>query len=87
MYTHCPKCNLKYQIEPSFFYGAMYVSYGLTVAFSVATFVIGILLGAGIIYSGIAILVMLILSYPITYRLSRIIYINIFINYKTEKDT
>ncbi|MFN3850867.1 MAG: DUF983 domain-containing protein [Spirosomataceae bacterium] len=26
MHTNCPKCNLKYEREPGFFYGAMYVS-------------------------------------------------------------
>jgi hypothetical protein len=31
MHDNC-HCGLKYQIEPSFFYGAMYVSYGLNVA-------------------------------------------------------
>ena len=29
--TNVRNCDLKYMIEPSFFYGAMYVSYGLTV--------------------------------------------------------
>jgi len=27
----CKNCNFKYEIEPGFWYGAMYVSYGLTV--------------------------------------------------------
>ena len=40
MNEHCPICDLKYQIEPSFFYGAMYVSYGLTVGISIITFLI-----------------------------------------------
>ena len=31
MNENCSHCGLKYQIEPSFFYGAMYVSYGLNV--------------------------------------------------------
>ncbi len=25
MHTNCPNCNLKYEREPGFFYGAMYV--------------------------------------------------------------
>jgi len=36
----CSKCHTKYRLEPSFFYGAMYVSYALGIAFAVATFVI-----------------------------------------------
>ncbi|MFF5380835.1 DUF983 domain-containing protein [Pedobacter suwonensis] len=32
MYTNCSCCNLKYEIEPGFFIGAMYVSYVFIVA-------------------------------------------------------
>ena len=44
MHENCSHCGLKYQIEPSFFYGAMYVSYGLNVALGVAAFVISYLI-------------------------------------------
>ena len=40
MNERCSKCNTKYRIEPSFFYGAMYVSYAVGIAFAVAAFVI-----------------------------------------------
>ncbi len=40
MHENCSHCGLKYQLEPSFFYGAMYVSYALNVALGVAVFVI-----------------------------------------------
>ena len=40
MYENCNRCGLHYQIEPSFFYGAMYGSYGLTVMIGVAAFII-----------------------------------------------
>ena len=42
---NCSKCNLKFKIEPSFFYGSMYVSYGLGVAISIAVYVVLLLLG------------------------------------------
>ena len=71
-------------LEPSFFYGAMYISYALTVALAVAIFVICHLLGLGLITSFISIIVILILLMPITMRLSRILYINMFVHY--EKD-
>jgi uncharacterized protein (DUF983 family) len=32
MHERCPHCNQKYEIEPGFFYAAMYVSYAFTVA-------------------------------------------------------
>ena len=40
MHERCGHCGTKYKIEPSFFYGAMYVSYGVGIAFAVAAFVI-----------------------------------------------
>lgn len=32
MHSHCSNCNLKYEIEPGFFWAAMYVSYVLIIA-------------------------------------------------------
>jgi hypothetical protein len=44
MHDNCSHCGLKYQIEPSFFYGAMYVSYGLNVAVGIAAFIISFII-------------------------------------------
>ena len=71
-------------IEPSFFYGAMYVSYALTVAMAVAIFVICHLLNLGLMVSFISILVILVLANPFIMRISRLLYINMFIHYKKE---
>lgn len=35
MYDTCPKCGLKYEIEPGYFYAAMYVGYAINVALAV----------------------------------------------------
>jgi uncharacterized protein (DUF983 family) len=32
MHATCPHCELRFEIEPGFFWGAMYVSYALTTA-------------------------------------------------------
>lgn len=32
MNEHCPHCNFKFEIEPGYFYAAMYVSYAFSVA-------------------------------------------------------
>ena len=40
MHENCSHCGTKYKMEPSFFYGAMYVSYALGIAFGVAAFII-----------------------------------------------
>ena len=86
VYENCESCGLKYMIEPSFFYGAMYVSYALTVALAVAIFIISYLIGLDLIGSFIAIFVFLIASTPITMRLSRLIYINMFVHYKKKEN-
>ena len=83
----CPSCNLKYMIEPSFFFGAMYVNYGIAVALAVAIFIISkVFLDFSILTSFIAIIIFSILLTPITIRLSRIIWINLFITYDKTLD-
>ncbi len=78
----CSHCNLKYQLEPSFFYGAMYVSYGLNVALGIAAFIISfVFIKMNLKHSFIAIIATLVLLYPIVLRWSRNIYINMFVSY------
>lgn len=36
MHESCPHCNFRFEIEPGFFWGAMYISYAFGVAISVA---------------------------------------------------
>ncbi len=85
MNDNCGECGFKYMMEPSFFYGAMYVNYSLTVGISIATFTIATLLfNLSLLESFIPIVVMLLISAPITIRLSRIIWINIFVKFNPE---
>ena len=82
MHENCSHCGLKYQIEPSFFYGAMYVSYGLNVAVGIAAFIVSFMFfKTSIEESFIAIVVTLILLFPFVLRLSRNLYINMFVSY------
>lgn len=83
LHDNCPKCNLRYMMEPSFFFGAMYVNYGITVALSVFTFLIATLLFKGTLLQSFAsIIITLIVLTPVNLRLSRIIWINMFVSYK-----
>ncbi|WP_163408574.1 DUF983 domain-containing protein [Flavobacterium ajazii] len=85
MNDHCSHCGFKYQIEPSFFYGAMYVSYGLNVALGIAAFIVSfIIIGVTIEQSFLAIVITLIVLFPFILRLSRNLYINMFISYDPE---
>jgi len=82
MHERCGHCNLKYKIEPSFFYGAMYVSYGVGIAFSIATFIIAkLFIGTSLLNTFISIIGTLIVFMPIIMRGSRNIWINLFIKY------
>ena len=77
MHEHCSNCGTKYKIEPSFFFGAMYVSYAVGIAFSVAAFVIAyFFFGGGLMTSFWAIIGTLVVFMPIIIRLSRNIWIN-----------
>ncbi|MDP5077067.1 MAG: DUF983 domain-containing protein [Nonlabens sp.] len=82
----CPKCDLKYSIEPSFYTGSMYVSYGVGIAFAVAAYVILLLLGlAGnpvIIF--ITIVVVLAIFFPYIGAVSKAIWAHIFFKYDAQ---
>lgn len=82
MNEKCSHCGLKYQLEPSFFYGAMYVSYGLNVALGIAAFIISfIFFGMTIEEAFLSIIISLVVLFPFILRLSRNIYINMFVSY------
>jgi hypothetical protein len=82
MHETCSHCHLRYEIEPSFFYGAMYVAYGVSIAFGVAIFVITkLILGLPAKTSFIALGIGIFVLMPVTARIARNIYINMFVNY------
>ncbi len=82
MNERCSNCNTKYKIEPSFFYGAMYVSYGVGTAFAVAAFVISyLMIGTSLKIAFISIVSTMILFMPVIMRISRNIWINLFFKY------
>ncbi|MDB2385391.1 DUF983 domain-containing protein [Polaribacter sp.] len=88
LHENCPKCGLKYMIEPSFFYGAMYVNYAVTVALSILVFLISkLVFNLSLLQSFIAIIVALIVLAPINLRLSRILWINMFVSFEGKSVT
>ena len=85
MNKRCSNCNTKYKIEPSFFYGAMYVSYGVGIAFAVAAFIIAkLILEATLLTTFIAIVSTMVVFMPVIIRLSRNIWINFFFKYDSK---
>jgi uncharacterized protein (DUF983 family) len=85
----CPVCGQPTEIEPGFYYGTAYVSYALTVAFSIATFVawfvlIGFSLQEGdyrVLYWGIMNALFMIALQPVFMRLSRSMWFSWFVKY------
>lgn len=83
IHNNCSKCNQDFQIEAGFYLGAMFVSYGLTIALTVAVFVAFVVLN---IYSLvpflIAVGIVLIITTPLILRISRSIWIAMSVKYK-----
>jgi uncharacterized protein (DUF983 family) len=87
MHEKCPICGQPTEIEVGFYYGTSYVSYALTVAFSVASFIAWwVLLGFSLydnrIFWWLGInAVLLIVLQPIVMRLSRTLWLSWFVKY------
>lgn len=77
MNENCPRCQLKYQREPGFFFGALYLNYAFTVALIITVGVIlSILWPDASTLAYIAIVTLLvILLLPWIYRYSRALYL------------
>lgn len=80
MNKQCPKCQYKFDREPGYFLGAMFVSYALAVAEGLVTFGFLKIMFSQLEYFTIAcIITVVILLCSITnYKLARVIWINLF---------
>ena len=86
MNERCPHCDIKFKIEPSFFYGAMYVSYAVGIIFAAIPFAISyFILKLSRLNIFLSIVGTLILLLPIIVRLSRNIWINLFLKFDKSK--
>lgn len=80
MNEHCSVCDLKFEVEPGFWYGAMFVSYANTI-------LILVIMGVGmfylfndpatIYYIGV-ITIASILLVPFNFRISRAVFLHLF---------
>ncbi len=83
----CPSCGQRLEIELGFYYGTSYVSYMISVAFSVATFIpwcllIGISTDDNRVFWWMGInIALLILLQPYFMRLSRALWLSFFVRY------
>ncbi|MBL6448250.1 DUF983 domain-containing protein [Fulvivirga sp. 29W222] len=83
MHDKCPCCEQRYQLEPAFYDGAMYVSYALQVAIFTSVSVALIVLApqAPTSWYVIGIISAVLLLLPLVLRLSRSIWIHFFVKY------
>ncbi|MHC5352819.1 DUF983 domain-containing protein [Myroides sp. LJL115] len=88
MTKNCKNCGYNFHRETGFYFGAMYVSYAITVAEMVAIMVLRFLLNyfldlnISMLQAFIAIVAVLFILWTFNYRISRTIWLNIF--YKKE---
>lgn len=86
MHSHCSRCNFKYDMEPGFFWGAMYVSYAFVIFYSgVLLLPVYILFHPPLLNLLVFNFILIILAIPVTFRISRAIWLNIFVNYDSNK--
>ena len=85
MNEYCPHCQFKFEKEPGYFFGAMYVNYGLTVAQGIATYVIAHFFFAKTFDLRIIpiIIGVIVGMSSINIRLSRLLWIYMFKNYSS----
>lgn len=83
----CPNCNINFEVEPGFFYGAMYMSYG----FSLTIMIIGGVLIYNLFNDPplfsyiIPITIASLLFTPWNFRLSRVFYLHTMSGIKFKK--
>jgi len=77
MNKYCDHCDMDFENETGFYFGAMYISYALCVALSVATFISYVLImGFGKIWLYLILnSILLIVLLPFLFRLSRVLYL------------
>jgi hypothetical protein len=80
MKINCDECNYKFDREPGYFLGAMYISYAIAVFLGISTFVLLYFLFPNLSFNWIITILSLVMIVAAkkNYKLSRIIYIHIF---------
>ena len=80
----CSCCGQSFMPEPAYYFGAMFVSYALNAAYFIAAWVVLLMFMETIPVSlMIGVIVSLVIALlPITFRLSRVLWIYIFVRYE-----
>jgi uncharacterized protein (DUF983 family) len=82
MNDRCSVCGLAFEPEPDFYQGAMYVSYGLSTGLFLGIGVVLLFyLELGYVVTFSAILLVSIGLLPFLFRVSRLVWLNLFVRY------
>jgi uncharacterized protein (DUF983 family) len=83
MHQRCEVCNEDFRREPGFYFGAMYVSYALTVGVGIAMYLLlRVYLDFSVTQYFVSFIVSLLLLLPVYYRTARLIWIHFFVSYE-----
>jgi uncharacterized protein (DUF983 family) len=86
MHDHCSHCGELFNKEVGFYYGAMYVSYGLNIALGVGLFLLMVLLlHVGLLTYLFTFFGVVLILFPWIMRISRLTYINLFVKFDSSK--
>lgn len=80
MNSSCSVCNQSFEPEPGYYFGAMYVSYGFSVALTVAVIAVlyNLFNDPDMWVYGLTLVVANVLVLPIMFRYSRAIFLHVF---------
>lgn len=80
VHEKCPNCDFRYEIEPGFFWAAMYISYGLNVAIMLTAWIaVMVLFDPKEIWQYLVPIIGSMLAFfPFTMRYSRVLLLYIF---------
>jgi uncharacterized protein (DUF983 family) len=84
MNKKCSHCSHTFEIEPGYFYGAMFVSYGFVVLEMFVFFLISLLFDISLNLRLSVIIIPMILLSIVNFRYSRIIWMYVFTNKKKD---
>jgi uncharacterized protein (DUF983 family) len=86
-YDNCPKCGHKFEEEPGYFWGAMYVSYGFSAGLMLVLGVISINMNWPMSYIYTIIIPIVILISPFSFRYSRMVMLYFISKTKFSEET
>lgn len=86
MNVSCSCCGTKYEKEPGFFQGAMYVSYALMAGWFIITWAADSFILKSETWQYLTfVITTIILFMPLTFRISRLLWMNLFITFDKNK--